>query len=71
MVFADVVQGADVRMRQLRDRARFAVEAFTELRVSPQGLGEDLDRDRAIQPRVARFLDLAHPARAEQRENLV
>ena len=67
----DVVERADVRVGQARDRACFAVEPFAELRVSRQRVGEDLDRDRAIQPRVARFLDLAHPARAEQRENLV
>ena len=33
-VLADVVQRADVRMRELRDRARFAVEALAELRIA-------------------------------------
>ena len=32
---------------------------------------EDLDRDVAVQLRVARAVDLAHPARAERREDLV
>ena len=27
---------------------------------------QDLDRDRAIQTRIDGFVDLAHPARAEQ-----
>ena len=34
-------------------------------------LGQDLDRDRAIEPRVARLVDLAHAARAEGGEDLV
>ena len=29
--------------------------------------GQDLDRDRAIQPRVTSFVDLAHPARSDPR----
>ena len=29
--------------------------------------GQDLDRHGAIESRVARFVDLAHPARAERR----
>ena len=33
VLLADVVQRADVRMRELRDRARLAIEALAELRV--------------------------------------
>ena len=33
--------------------------------------GQDLDRDRAIEARVAGLVDLAHPARAEGRNHLV
>ena len=32
---------------------------------------EDLDRDRALEPRVLRLVDLAHPARADRRDDLV
>ena len=32
---------------------------------------QDLDRHRAVEPRVARPVDLAHPARAERRDDLV
>jgi hypothetical protein len=34
-------------------------------------LGEHLDGDRPVQPRVARLVDLAHAARSERSENLV
>ena len=33
--------------------------------------GQHLDRDRAIEPRVLRPVDLAHPARANRRDDLV
>ena len=56
---ANIVERADVGVRQLRDRARLAVEALTELRIACQGLGQDLDRDDAIEPRVARSVDFA------------
>src|SRR5262249_58468846 len=33
--------------------------------------GQDLDRDQAVEPRVARAIDLAHAARASGAENFV
>ena len=59
LVAADVVEGADVRVCELGDRARFAIEAVAELRVGGEGGVEDLDRDRAIQPRVGGLVNLA------------
>ena len=44
---------------------------WRELRVGGDVAGRTLTRDRAIEPRVARLVDLAHPARAERREDLV
>ena len=44
---------------------------FAELRIGGERLGQDLDRDNAIETRVARFVDLAHAARAERRDDLV
>ena len=66
---ADVVERADVRMRELRDRAGFAVKALAKLWIGGQSLGEDLDRDRAIKTRVARFVDFPHAARADGRDD--
>ena len=34
-------------------------------------LGQDLDGDRPLQPRVPRLVDLSHPARADRGEDLV
>ncbi len=63
--FANVVERADMRMIELRDRAGFAVEAVAELRISGQRLRENFDRDGAIEARVARLVDLTHAASAE------
>ena len=71
VLLAHVVQRADVRMIELRDRAGLAIEALAELRVGREGVRENLDRDRAIEPRVAGFVDLAHPAGADERQDFV
>ena len=42
VLVADVVQRADVRMIELRDRARFAVEALAELRIGGETSGRTL-----------------------------
>jgi hypothetical protein len=41
-LFAHVIQRADVRMIERRDRARLAIEALTELRISREALWKDL-----------------------------
>jgi hypothetical protein len=61
----DVVQLADVRMVQGRNRTRFVFESTQAIRVMDQRGGENLDGDCAIKPRVAGFVDLAHSARAK------
>jgi hypothetical protein len=68
---ADVVERIDVRVSELRDRARFTLEPFAELRVGRQRLREDLDGNDAIEPRVTGAIDLAHAAGPEGGENLV
>ncbi len=67
----DVVQRADVRMVERRHRARFALEPLAPLHIVRQRSRQYLDGDGSIEARVARFVDLAHPARAERREDLV
>ena len=42
VLLADVVERADVRMSQLRDRARLAIEAFAELRIGRERFGRIL-----------------------------
>ena len=34
-------------------------------------IDQDLDGHRSIEPRVARLIDLPHPARADERDDLV
>jgi hypothetical protein len=69
VLFADVIQGADIRMRQTRDRSRLAFEALDAF--CCQGIGsEELECDDAIEACVAGAVDFAHPARAHLRQNL-
>ena len=68
---ADVVQGADVRVVDLGDGARLALEALARFRVVGHAGRKHLDRDEAVEAGIARPEDLAHPARAQRLENLV
>ena len=70
-VAADVVDGADVRIVQRGNRARFLLEALPRFRIRRERAGEHLDGDRAIEPRVARAVDLAHAARANRGDDFV
>src|SRR5207249_1947331 len=65
------VDGRDVRMIELCQDLRFALEARHALGILSEGRREHLDRHVAIQARVPRAIDLAHAARAERREDLV
>jgi hypothetical protein len=71
VVFVDVMERADVRMRELRDDPRLPIEALAELRVGGERVGQHFDRNGAIETRVARLVDLAHPAGAERPQDLV
>ena len=53
-LLADVVERADVRMRERRDGARFALEALRRSRIGRERRRQDLDRDGASEARVAR-----------------
>ena len=61
----DVIQGADVGVRQLRDALGFPIEAVAELRVRGEKRGQHLDGNVASEAGVAGFVDLAHSAGAE------
>ena len=62
----DIVERADMRMIQLRDRAGLAFESLAELRILSQLRRQYLDRDGAPQAGVASLVDLAHPARPDE-----
>ena len=71
IAWADVVQLADVRMVQGRDRPRFMFESAQAIRVMGHWRGENFDGDVAIEARIAGSVDLAHPARAKERDDFV
>src|SRR5262249_17395927 len=71
VVVADVVERADVRMIELRDGLRLALEAHFELRVLRELGGKDLDGHAATEPRVAPFPHLAHSSRADARDDFI
>ena len=58
-------------MVQRREHLGFALEARQPIRRRARSLGQDLDRDVAIQLRVARPEDLAHAAFADAGDNFV
>ena len=63
--FTDVVERADVRMVQRGDRPRLTIESLAELRIRGERFRQDLDRDRALQPRVARSVHFTHSTGAK------
>ena len=58
-------------MVQAGDRLRFTLEARSPDRVVGDAWREDLDGDVAVQPGVARAVDLAHAARADERDDFI
>jgi hypothetical protein len=69
--FLQPVDGRDVGVIERRQRLRFAGEPSKPVGITGEGLGQDLQRDVAIELRVAGTVHLAHPAGAEGGENLV
>ena len=67
----DRMNGDDVRMVERRDDACLAFEALAPLRIVGKRRRQDLDRDFASKPGIARAIDLAHAAFTEVRENFV
>ena len=65
----DAVKGRDVRVIQRAEEAGLALEAGPALRVAREGVRKGLDRDLAVEPRVARPKDLTHPPSPERRED--
>ena len=66
LVGSDVVQGADVRVIQLRNRFRLEGETSAEAWVRGGSVRQHFECDQPIESRVARPVDLAHAAGAEQ-----
>src|SRR4029078_9371951 len=61
----------DVRMVQRCEDLRLPLEAGEAIRIVGEGIGEDFQRDVAIQLCVAGAIHLAHAARTEGGEDFV
>src|SRR5260370_13767147 len=68
---ADVVERTDLRMIQVRDGFRFALEALLANRIRGKLRGKNLDSDSAFQPCIASAVDFTHPAGTERASNFV
>lgn len=69
--FADIMDDRDVRMVERRRRFRLTREAKHPVLVRREISGQNFQRHRAIQPRVAREINLSHAAGAEQGIDLI
>ena len=69
--FLDAVDGRDPRVVEARQHLRFPLEPGEAIRVSGEGVGEDLQRDIAAELGVGGPIDLAHPAFADEGGDLV
>jgi hypothetical protein len=65
ILFADVVDGANVGVIQRGRSLSFALKAGERLWVARNVIGKKLEGDEAMQPRVFRFIDDTHPTTAE------
>src|SRR6185437_9102398 len=71
VVSPDVIQRTDMRMAQTGDGVFLAVETFAELRTIGERFEESLYCNDSIEACISCPVDLAHPARANKRDNLV
>ena len=71
VLVAHVVERADMRVRERRDRTCFALKALAKPGIVRRLLRKDFERDGPIQPRVARAIHLAHASGAERRDDLI
>lgn len=70
-VMADVVQGADIGMRELGDSTSFVLEAMAKMGILGKMFRQNFDRDEAVEAAVSSAVNFAHAAGAEWRKNFV
>ena len=69
--FFEAVDRGDVRVVQRGEHLRFAFEAREPIGIEGEGFRQDLDRDFAIELRVACAVHLTHPADADDGADLI
>ena len=67
---AEIIDRHNARVVQARQHPGLPVESLGERRVGPRAVLQELERHAAIQFRLAGFIDDAHPAMAEQLDDL-
>ncbi len=65
------MEGANVRMIELRNDSRFALESKLEIRVLREFGPQEFDRHGAAKAGIARLVDFTHPSGANRIDNLV
>src|SRR5882762_2354872 len=71
ILLTDVVNRADVWMVQRRGGLRFALETGEGLRVSSDLIGQELQRNEAMQPSILGLVDHTHAATAQLLQDAV
>jgi len=69
--FFEAVDGGDVRVVERGEHLRLALEPGEPVGIVDERVWKDLDGDVAIELRVARLVDLAHPAGTQHGDDLV
>ena len=69
--FANVVNSADVGMVQRRSCLRLTLKAAERLGILGHFIGQELERDKTMQPRVFGFVNHAHPAATQHGNDAV
>ena len=67
----NVMQGANVRMREFGNRFGFALQSLLQLRVGRKVCRQHLDRNRSLQASIEGAIHFAHAARAQRRKNFI
>ena len=65
VLFANVINRANVGVIQRGRRLRFTLEAAQGLRIAGNLIGQELQCDKTVQPRIFRLEDDAHTAAPE------
>ena len=65
VLFADVINRADVGVIERGCGLGFALETGERLRIAGNFIGQELEGDKAMQPGVFRLVDNAHATAAE------
>ncbi len=69
--FLDAVDGGDVGVVEAGEDLRLPLEPGEPVRISREGVGEDLQGDLAVELGVGGLPDLAHPALAKEGRDVV